>query len=81
MSVNPIRLTITVPHLHIRMSMRGAPGPQGEQGEPGPQGIPGAGFPVGGTAGQIIVKQSSTDYDTAWEDQPADLAIVYAIAL
>lgn len=54
----------------------GPPGPQGPKGDTGdtgaqgPQGIQGPagpGLPAGGVAGQIPVKQSGTDYDTAWE--------------
>lgn len=44
-------------------------GPQGEQGPPGADGAPGAagpGLPTGGTAGQVPVKSSGTDYATAW---------------
>ena len=37
------------------------------QGEQGKQGEPGLGLPSGGIEGQILVKQSSTDYDIAWE--------------
>jgi hypothetical protein len=33
---------------------------------PGIQGPVGQGFPQGGTTGQILVKQSSTDYDITW---------------
>ena len=33
----------------------------------GTQGSPGEGVPSGGTSDQVLVKQSSTDYDTAWE--------------
>jgi len=32
------------------------------------QGVAGVGVPSGGTYGQILVKNSSTDYDTAWLD-------------
>jgi hypothetical protein len=32
----------------------------------GPQGPAGPGVPSGGTQGQIIVKNSSTNYDTSW---------------
>lgn len=35
---------------------------------PGPQGAAGQGVPTGGTAGQVIIKQSGDDYDTAWGD-------------
>ncbi len=33
----------------------------------GTQGSPGQGVPSGGSADQVLVKQSSTDYDAAWE--------------
>lgn len=38
----------------------GAPGPQGD---PGP---PGVGVPTGGTTGQVLAKNTATDYDTGW---------------
>jgi hypothetical protein len=44
----------------------------GSVGVPGPAGPAGAGVPAGGTEGQIIVKQSATDYDTAWADNAAE---------
>ncbi|MFZ9992412.1 MAG: hypothetical protein ACO3J6_08385 [Opitutales bacterium] len=37
----------------------------------GSVGVPGPGLPAGGEEGQIIVKQSETDYDTAWQDNYA----------
>jgi hypothetical protein len=37
-----------------------------QTGLPGPQGPPGPGVAVGGTAGQILAKNSSTNYDTLW---------------
>lgn len=48
---------------------KGEEGPQGEQGEKGDQGErgePGAGFPAGGTAGQVLAKASGEDFDTQW---------------
>jgi hypothetical protein len=33
----------------------------------GVQGIPGAGVPFGGTTGQVLTKNSSTNYDTSWQ--------------
>ena len=33
----------------------------------GTQGNPGQGVPSGGTTGQVLAKQSGTDYDAAWE--------------
>lgn len=36
----------------------------------GPQGVPGQGVPSGGTAGQILTKNSGTDYDAGWANAP-----------
>jgi Collagen triple helix repeat (20 copies) len=47
----------------------GSQGPQGIQGatgNTGAQGNAGPGVPVGGTANQILKKNSATDYDTSW---------------
>lgn len=49
----------------------GAPGAKGDQGDPGPAGADGTdgqGVPIGGTAGQILAKTDSTDYNTYWMD-------------
>ena len=51
----------------------GTPGPRGLTGATGPAGAtgatgsPGQGVPTGGTAGQVLKKLSSTNYDTAWQ--------------
>jgi hypothetical protein len=50
----------------------GPQGPQGPQGESGatgpqgPQGPAGEGVPSGGSTGQVLAKQSATDYDADW---------------
>ena len=47
----------------------GATGPQGATGPAGANGINGAngvGVPTGGTTGQVLQKQSGTNYDTIW---------------
>jgi len=44
----------------------GATGPAGPAGADGADGADGQGVPVGGVEGQVILKQSATDYDTAW---------------
>lgn len=55
----------------------GAQGPQGEQGPagllgppglPGQDGAPGIGVPPGGTAGQLLAKDSDADGDVVWVD-------------
>lgn len=45
----------------------GVQGNKGDTGATGADGADGQGVPVGGTIGQVLAKQSSTDYDTAWE--------------
>lgn len=40
-------------------------GPEGPQGETGPTG---PGVPTGGTTGQVLSKNSDSDYDTIWKD-------------
>ena len=51
----------------------GPQGPKGDTGATGPQGPAGAngqGVPTGGAAGQYLVKNSGTNYDTKWSDGP-----------
>jgi lysophospholipase L1-like esterase len=54
----------------------GADGPAGPQGSAGatgaagPTGATGPGVATGGTTGQILKKNSNTDYDTSWENLP-----------
>jgi len=44
----------------------GPQGPQGPAGTNGTNGTNGVGVPVGGTAGQVLTKINSTDYNTQW---------------
>jgi Collagen triple helix repeat (20 copies) len=46
---------------------KGDTGPQGSQGEPG---ATGPGVPIGGATGQLLVKRTSTDFDTQWGTPP-----------
>lgn len=43
----------------------------GEDGQDGQDGAPGVGVPASGSAGQVLKKNSATDYDTAWGDLDA----------
>lgn len=63
---------------------RGEQGPKGDKGDTGdigpegptgPKGDPGIGIPDGGEDGQILLKKSSTDYETEWSDNTADKVI------
>lgn len=49
----------------------GATGPTGPTGATGATGATGPGVATGGTAGQVLTKNSSTDYDTIWADAGA----------
>ena len=37
--------------------------------------VPGPGVPSGGTTGELLIKQSSTNYDTAWEPVSGDATL------
>lgn len=53
--------------------------PQGTQGDPGSPGDA-VGVPVGGGTGQVVVKLSGADYDTAWADIPKELPVGGAVS-
>src|SRR5690349_17816448 len=46
----------------------GPAGADGADGAPGADGADGVGVPTGGTAGQVLTKDSGTDFDTSWQD-------------
>ena len=54
--------------------IQGETGPQGPKGDTGdtgatgPQGPAGQGVPTGGTAGQVLTKNSGTNYDASWKN-------------
>ncbi len=45
----------------------GAQGQPGQDGSPGLTGADGEGVPAGGTTGQVLTKDSNTNYDTSWQ--------------
>lgn len=51
----------------------GAAGSTGATGAAGADGADGQGVPVGGSTGQLLAKNSGTDYDTEWVDTPDGL--------
>src|SRR5262245_24479105 len=46
--------------------IQGPPGADGAPGMPGADGAAGPGVAAGGTSGQVLTKNSATDYDTIW---------------
>ena len=55
-----------IDYVALEKSVTGGQGPRGTTGATGATGAAGAGIATGGTAGQVLIKNSSTDYDTAW---------------
>lgn len=58
--------------LIVHMATEGIKGEKGDKGDKGDQGIQGEageGIPTGGSTGQVLVKQSSDDYDVIWADE------------
>lgn len=53
----------------------GATGAQGPTGATGSQGPAGVGVPAGGTAGQVLTKNTGTNYDTVWAPPAAGGAV------
>jgi hypothetical protein len=47
-------------------------GPQGPRGPTGPTGATGQGVATGGIVGQVLIKNSSTNYDTSWSNNLID---------
>lgn len=54
--------------------LQGLQGIQGIQGIQGPPGDDGVGVPAGGLTGELLAKNSNTDYDTEWID-PATVGV------
>ena len=55
----------------------GAAGAKGDTGAAGAKGDTGAGVPTGGTTGQVLAKNSNTNYDTHWVDQSGGGSPIY----
>lgn len=55
-----------IPHIAVLLVANQSWYDVGPMGTQGPKGDTGWGVPEGGTVGQVLVKNSNTDYDTAW---------------
>lgn len=55
----------------------GAQGPKGDTGATGPTGPTGPGVAPGGSAEQVLTKNSATNYDTGWQTLTANVTRVY----
>ncbi len=81
MSFQPIQLLIQT-NGEATLLTAGMPGPAGVKGDTGATGATGltgatgVGIPTGGTTGQALLKNSSTNYDTAWQTIPTVAVII-----
>ena len=64
-NINTIEISDVIYQIVGEEGPEGPQGPQGETGPQGPQGPSGEGVPTGGSTGQVLVKDSTTDYDTS----------------
>jgi hypothetical protein len=58
----------SIDYIALEQSIQGPQGPRGPTGATGATGATGPGVASGGTTGQILVKNSSTNYDTSWSN-------------
>ena len=58
----------SIDYVALEQSIQGPQGPRGPTGATGATGATGNGVPTGGTTGQVLIKNSSTNYDTVWSD-------------
>jgi lysophospholipase L1-like esterase len=70
--VNSVTNTAIVKHVDETINVTHA----GRKGDKGDQGDPGQGVPAGGSTGQILTKDSNSDYDTSWQD-PESQAVLW----
>ena len=56
-----------IPHIAVLLVASQSWYDVGSMGTQGPKGDTGLGVPEGGTVGQVLVKNSDTDYDTSWK--------------
>lgn len=56
-----------IPHIAVLLVASQSWYDVGSMGTQGPKGDTGLGVPEGGTVGQVLVKNSNTDYDTSWK--------------
>ena len=56
-----------IPHITVLLVASQSWYDVGSMGTQGPKGDTGLGVPEGGTVGQVLVKNSDTDYDTSWK--------------
>lgn len=85
-ALNPIGFEINASgHLIVTLAdgntqdlgnVKGDKGDKGDTGATGAPGPAGVGVPSGGTAGQVLTKNSGTNYDTEWRTLPNTVPLV-----
>jgi len=62
----------SIDYIALEQSYQGPQGPRGPTGATGATGATGNGVSSGGTVGQVLIKNSSTNYDTVWSNNLID---------
>jgi hypothetical protein len=62
----------SIDYIALEQSYQGPQGPRGPTGSTGATGATGNGVSSGGTTGQVLIKNSSTNYDTSWSNNLID---------
>ena len=62
----------SIDYIALEQSYQGPQGPRGPTGSTGPTGATGNGVSSGGTSGQVLIKNSSANYDTTWSNNLID---------
>jgi len=70
--------TTSIDYVALELSSQG---PQGPRGLTGATGNTGAGVVTGGTTGQVLTKNSGTNYDTAWASEVSFAAVANSVAV
>jgi len=70
--------TTSIDYVALELSSQG---PQGPRGLTGATGNTGAGVATGGTTGQVLIKNSGTNYDTAWASEVSFAAVANSVAV
>ena len=70
--------TTNIDYLALELSTQGPQGPRGPTGATGATGATGNGVASGGTTGQVLIKNSGSNYDTAWSSSLTSLTTITA---
>ena len=68
LSETVVQVSIVPTVVNVELGNAGLPGADGATGATGATGPAGPGVPAGGTTGQVLKKNSNTDFDNSWQN-------------